>query len=147
MNGRGMIAAAALICTAAGCATTQGGSPQAAPQPGARTQAALAQGAAAPGARGREEEYQFNGYTLKVQLDDGGLLLGAKAFKDRTEVPTFVVPAREVTVCVPRAAAAAQGAGQQCEPFLYMPEKTFFKIGTGTLCSMWYQGRLIYYQC
>lgn len=124
MNVRGMIVAAALICTAAGCATTQGASPQ--------------------GTRPKEEEYQFNGYALKVKLDDGGQLVGAKAFdKDRKEVPTFIVPAREATVCVPKGA----GAGQQCEPFLYMPEKTFFKIGSGTICSMWYQGRLIYYQC
>lgn len=138
MNVRELIVAAALACTAAGCATTKG--PTA---PGATAQAATAQGAG-----DREEEYRFEGHRLKVRVDAAGVPTSARALdKNDVVIPAFVVPAREVTVCVPKAVGAAQGAGQQCEPFLYMPEKTFFKIGTGTICQMWYMGKLIYYQC
>ena len=128
MNVRGMILAATLICTAAGCATTQGATTS----------------SITPAVQGaREEEYHFNGYSLKVKVDDGGMPVSAKAFdKDSKEIPATIVPAREVTACLPKA-----GGGQHCEPFLYMPEKTFFKIGTGTICSMWYQNHWIYYQC
>lgn len=132
MNVRGMIVAAALISTAMGCASRQGGA--------ASSPAAMTSGA-------REEEYTFDGTRLKVQIDASGMPTGAKAFKNDKEIPTFMVQAREVTVCVPKPAGAAGSAGQQCEPFLYLPEKTFFKIGTGTICSMWYMGRLIYYEC
>jgi hypothetical protein len=122
-----MIVFAALMGIATGCASTQGAQG----------------GTAAQAARGaREEEYEFSGHKLKVKIDENEKLAGAQASKDGKDIPTFIVPAREVTACLPQ-----PGGGQHCEPFLYMPEKTFFKIGTGTICSMWYQNHWIYYQC
>jgi hypothetical protein len=105
----------------------------------------LARASSVTAPNAKEEEYHFNGYRLKVQLGDDGKPTSAKADKDGKEVPTFIVPAREVTVCVPKSTNGS--AGPQCEPLLYMPEKTFFKIGTGTLCPMWLQGHVIYYPC
>jgi hypothetical protein len=137
-----MIGAAVLICTAAGCAST--------PKP-----------------RPKEQVYQLNGHRLKVNRDDAGLVANAKAFdKDGKEIPTAVIPTRDVKVCTPKALAAESspseqralaaeagpshqqaGPDQHCEPLLYMPYDTFFKTGTNSWCYLYQGTTVIKYWC
>jgi hypothetical protein len=137
-----MIGAAVLICTAAGCASTQ------TPRP-------------------KDAEYQFSGYRLKVNLDDAGLVSLARAFdKQGKETPTAIIPAREVKVCTPKALAAEPGPAEQralaaeagpshqhageshqCEPLLFMPENTLFKTGSNSWCYLYQGTQVIKYWC
>lgn len=103
---------------------------------------------AAPAARQATEEYLFMGYRLVVQTDYVGIPISAQAFDPQgKQVSTVLVPLRDVSVCYPKPPGATTGTGQTCLPFSFLPEKTLWKAGTGSICSLYSGGQLIYYPC